>query len=102
MYTCPFFGVYLSFSILTNKRLAREMTVWSSLRHGNILEFVGYHLSEDFLVAYLVSPYVKNGNVKDYLRKTQTTLEERLEVVSVLGPNIIGSYIQRLQFFFPL
>ncbi|KAG9041112.1 hypothetical protein FS837_012729 [Tulasnella sp. UAMH 9824] len=62
-------------------RLAREMTVWSSLRHGNILEFVGYHLSEDFLVAYLVSPYMRNGNVKDYLRKTQTTLEERLELV---------------------
>lgn len=60
------------------------MIVWSSLRHENIIGFIGYHLSENLSSAYLVSLYAVNGNVKEYLEKTQATLEERLELVGYL------------------
>ncbi|KIO20131.1 hypothetical protein M407DRAFT_140421 [Tulasnella calospora MUT 4182] len=62
-------------------RLVREMAVWSSFRHENILKFIGYHLTRDVSVAFLVSPYFANGNVRDYLRTTPTTLEKKLELV---------------------
>ncbi|KAG8909380.1 hypothetical protein FRC01_006980, partial [Tulasnella sp. 417] len=61
-------------------RLAREMLVWSSCKHENILEFVGYHLSDDFEIAYLISPYMKNGSAEAYLAKVNATTEERFKL----------------------
>lgn len=63
-------------------RLAREMKVWASCKHENILEFRGYHLSKDFKRAYLVSPYMKNGNVRDYLAREAPLLNRRMLLVS--------------------
>lgn len=61
------------------------MLVWSTFKHQNILEFVGYHLSENLEIAYLVAPYVSNGNVRDYLEKNSAKLEERLGLVGPSG-----------------
>lgn len=65
----------------TAYRLAREMKVWAACKHENVLEFWGFHLSKDFQTAYLLSPYMKNGNVKDYLVREAPPLEHRLELV---------------------
>lgn len=59
-------------------RLAREMIVWASCQHENILGFIGYFLPEDFALAYLVSPYMRNGNVRVYLEKNRVNTEDRL------------------------
>ncbi|KIO17969.1 hypothetical protein M407DRAFT_84447, partial [Tulasnella calospora MUT 4182] len=62
------------------KRLAREMKVWAPCIHPNILEFTGYYLSKDYKVAYLVCPYMKNGNIKSYLAREAPPLRRRLEL----------------------
>lgn len=61
------------------------MVAWSSCHHENILPFIGYFLSQNLETAYLVSPYVRNGNVKDYLANRQAKVEERLELVCVFA-----------------
>lgn len=59
-------------------RLAREMIVWASCQHENILGFIGYFLSEDFSMSYLISPYMRNGNVRVFLEKNRVGTEDRL------------------------
>ncbi|KAG9045901.1 hypothetical protein FS837_005459 [Tulasnella sp. UAMH 9824] len=67
-------------------RLTREMIAWSACHHENILPFVGYFLSQDLETAYLVSPFIRNGNVKDYLTSKQAKPEERLELIITGNP----------------
>ncbi|KAG9045499.1 hypothetical protein FS837_006214 [Tulasnella sp. UAMH 9824] len=62
-------------------RLAREMKVWASCHHPNVLEFTGFYLADDYRKAYLISPYMKNGNVRDYLRRETPSPEARLELI---------------------
>ncbi|KAG8900198.1 hypothetical protein FRC01_010241, partial [Tulasnella sp. 417] len=62
-------------------RLAREMKDWASCKHPNILEFWGFHLSEDFTKAYLVSPYMVNGNVQAYIAREAPPQEVRLALI---------------------
>ncbi|KIO27169.1 hypothetical protein M407DRAFT_36208, partial [Tulasnella calospora MUT 4182] len=52
----------------------RELKVWASANHPNILELVGYYLSENLGSAQLISPYMSNGNVKDYTKIDQPAL----------------------------
>ncbi|KDQ07888.1 hypothetical protein BOTBODRAFT_591041 [Botryobasidium botryosum FD-172 SS1] len=49
------------------RRLAREMRVWSQLHHPNVLPFLGLHQSRS--VAYLVSPWMENGHVLEFVQK---------------------------------
>lgn len=65
----------------SNQRLARELKVWSSAKHRNILELVGFYLSENLGSAQLISPYMSNGNVKDYIKKSQPAIDIRLQFV---------------------
>ncbi|KDQ16034.1 hypothetical protein BOTBODRAFT_97408, partial [Botryobasidium botryosum FD-172 SS1] len=48
------------------KRLAREAKVWSQLRHPNVLPFLG--LCTLTSVPYLISPWMENGHVLDYVQ----------------------------------
>lgn len=47
------------------KRFEREATTWKRLRHPHVLEFLGTLKRDDHL--YLVSPFIKNGTLMDYL-----------------------------------
>lgn len=60
-------------------RLARELKVWASANHPNILKLVGFHLSENLGSAQLISPYMSNGSVKDYINKSQPAVDTRLQ-----------------------
>ncbi|KAG8960869.1 hypothetical protein FRC05_006539 [Tulasnella sp. 425] len=79
-------------------RLTREMIAWSACHHENILPFIGYFLSRDVETAYLVPPFVRNGNVKDYLANKQAKPEE-LELYEILskGCNPYGLSAARLE-----
>ncbi|KAG8964315.1 hypothetical protein FRC05_003865 [Tulasnella sp. 425] len=67
-----------------NKRLARELQVWAKAKHPNILALLGFYLSDDYLCAQLVSEYMANGNVKEYINKLQPDLATRLRFTNVL------------------
>ncbi|KAG9016034.1 hypothetical protein FRB90_003758 [Tulasnella sp. 427] len=49
--------------------LARELRVWARLEHRNILELIGYHLNAQMTTALIVSPFMVNGNIIEYLEK---------------------------------
>ncbi|KAG9040564.1 hypothetical protein FS837_000452 [Tulasnella sp. UAMH 9824] len=59
-------------------RLARELKTWAKAQHPNVLKLVGYYLSENYGFAQLVSPYMPNGNIIEYIKRTQPSTEVRL------------------------
>ncbi|KAG8902091.1 hypothetical protein FRB99_004845 [Tulasnella sp. 403] len=60
--------------------LVQELDVWAKLDHPNILPLRGFHLSSGLDEAWLVSPYAPNGNIFEYLERTNLGLDERLEL----------------------
>ncbi|KAG8926307.1 hypothetical protein FRC01_009030 [Tulasnella sp. 417] len=62
-------------------RLARELKVWAKAKHPNVLELVGYHLSPNYGRAQFISPYMSNGNIIDYMKRTQASADARLGFV---------------------
>ncbi|KAG8955752.1 hypothetical protein FRC04_007743 [Tulasnella sp. 424] len=68
----------------SNKRLARELKVWDKAKHPNILALLGFYLSDDYLCASLVSEYMANGNVKEYINECNPDLATRLGFTNVL------------------
>ncbi|KAG8906836.1 hypothetical protein FRB99_006011 [Tulasnella sp. 403] len=62
-------------------RFAREMLLWSKLRHPNILEFKGFYIDESAEIAYFICPWMANGNVSEYLAGRPRNDAERLELV---------------------
>ncbi|KAG8941967.1 hypothetical protein FRC00_012117, partial [Tulasnella sp. 408] len=62
-------------------RFARELKVWAQTKHPNILKLVGFHLRDDHKCAQFISPYMANGNVKDYIKKNQPNIATRLKFV---------------------
>ncbi|KAG8899006.1 hypothetical protein FRB99_006973, partial [Tulasnella sp. 403] len=60
--------------------LVQELDVWAKLDHPNILPLLGFHLSSRLDEAWLVSPYASNGNIFEYLERTQLGLDSRLEL----------------------
>ncbi|KAF8908514.1 kinase-like domain-containing protein [Gymnopilus junonius] len=50
------------------KDYSREAVLWGHLSHSNILPFYGvYHLNDEFRRICLVSPWMENGNINEYL-----------------------------------
>lgn len=64
------------------------MLVWSACNHDHILKFVGHSFTEDRKKAYLVSPFMKNGNIQHYLSKHEISLPQRLEFVGCVTVQI--------------
>ncbi|KIO16994.1 hypothetical protein M407DRAFT_85390, partial [Tulasnella calospora MUT 4182] len=62
-------------------RLARELKVWAKVKHPNVLELIGYYLSDDYGCAQFVSAYMSNGNVMQYIQRTGARLAVRLKFV---------------------
>ncbi|KIO27219.1 hypothetical protein M407DRAFT_23525 [Tulasnella calospora MUT 4182] len=51
------------------KRFAQQMAVLSSLKHENIIELIGYSATYNFETVSLVTPYMVNSNLADYMDK---------------------------------
>ncbi|KAG8900661.1 hypothetical protein FRB99_005826 [Tulasnella sp. 403] len=60
--------------------LIRELAVWAVLSHDNIIPLVGFYLSERLDQAWLVSPYIQNGNINDYLMNVRPDEQKRREL----------------------
>lgn len=58
------------------------MRIWCDLDHPNILQFIGFHLSEDLDSALLVSPWEPLGNIDQYIKAQSPDEHERLDLVS--------------------
>ncbi|KAG8913794.1 hypothetical protein FRC00_001575 [Tulasnella sp. 408] len=62
-------------------RLARELKVWAKVKHPNILELIGYYVSDNYACAQFVSAFMVNGNVMQYIKRTQVSAAIRLKFV---------------------
>ncbi|KAG9024496.1 hypothetical protein FS837_005343 [Tulasnella sp. UAMH 9824] len=62
-------------------RLARQLKVWEGLRHPNVLELLGYYLSPNCNTAQLISPYMINGGLEQYLARNPVGIGQRLGFV---------------------
>ncbi|KDQ16233.1 hypothetical protein BOTBODRAFT_107400 [Botryobasidium botryosum FD-172 SS1] len=49
------------------QRVNREVLVWKSLRHRNILQFIGLYYTGN--TVYMLSPWMEHGNAIEYLQK---------------------------------
>ncbi|KAG9121740.1 hypothetical protein FRC07_002181 [Ceratobasidium sp. 392] len=49
------------------KHAARELYYWSKLKHGFVLELLGFAMFQGQLA--MISPWVENGTLNDYIRK---------------------------------
>ncbi|KAG9028162.1 hypothetical protein FS837_003968, partial [Tulasnella sp. UAMH 9824] len=71
----------IAFVGITIIRLARELKVWAKVKHPNILELIGYYISENYIDAQLVSEYMVNGNVMQYIKRGHVGADTRLKFV---------------------
>jgi serine/threonine protein kinase len=65
------------------QRIRREIAIWQGLKHENVLPLLG--ITSDFgRYMSLVSPWLENGSLMQYLDKNRDTLgvTRRLQLVS--------------------
>lgn len=63
--------------------LAREATIWSRLRHPNVLPLAGFYYDEkEFEYACAVTWFHAQGDMTAYLKSTSPTEAQRLNLVS--------------------
>ncbi|PVF95317.1 kinase-like protein [Serendipita vermifera] len=66
-------------SVQTKERLYRELPIWCSLEHENILQIHGY--SEDFgKYGAMISPWCSGGNAGEYIQQGLVNLSERFQL----------------------
>jgi serine/threonine protein kinase len=71
----------LFYSLLPQRRLRREVMVWSRVHHPNILPLLGIRSNFDRPnMPGLVSPYCHHGNITSYLKDRPTV--NKLPLVS--------------------
>lgn len=69
------------------------MKIWSDLDHPNVLPFLGFHLNAEMDDAFLISPFEPLGDVSQYIKREQPSLDSRFELVS-LSLSWGGAYVQ--------
>ncbi|KAG8937007.1 hypothetical protein FRC00_007293 [Tulasnella sp. 408] len=60
------------------KRLNKETMIWMALNHPNIAPLLGFNDDKAFC---MISPWFENGNIDEYLRRTEPQPRERLHLV---------------------
>ncbi|KIO21078.1 hypothetical protein M407DRAFT_42006, partial [Tulasnella calospora MUT 4182] len=66
----------------------RELKIWASIRHLNVLPLVGFYLSDNYEIAQLVSPFMANGNVTQYIFGTKPGREKRFGFICDIAAGI--------------
>ncbi|KAF8339454.1 hypothetical protein F5887DRAFT_1284425 [Amanita rubescens] len=61
-----------------NIAFCREALMWGSLKHNFVLPFIGIHEEEDGM-AFLVSPYMKNGTLAQWRKNTDPSIAQITE-----------------------
>ena len=54
------------------KSLFRELRIWTSLSHDNILACLGFAVFDDGVLC-LISPWMENGNIQEYIAQHPNT-----------------------------
>ncbi|KAF7984729.1 hypothetical protein HWV62_11662 [Athelia sp. TMB] len=69
----------------TNKRLEREIKVWTGLGHPNIVHLLGTAVdptgSPKLASPAMISPWMENGNLMRFLKRENPSLQKRLRLL---------------------
>ncbi|KAJ8589884.1 kinase-like protein [Rhizopogon salebrosus TDB-379] len=67
----------------SGKRIRREAYVWITLSHNHILPFLGITMIDFVLLPALVSPWMENGSLNNYLKREfpQLSDHQKLELI---------------------
>lgn len=63
-------------------RLRREITVWKTLCHANIVPLLGT-VSGIYPSMGMISPWMEAGNLNNFLGTEDLTVAQRLQLVSI-------------------
>lgn len=68
---------------LSGKTLAREMRVWSTLDHPNLLKLVGFCVDDvDYTTLWVLTCWQSHGDIPTYIRNSGAGEAKRVELVS--------------------
>ncbi|KAG8974265.1 hypothetical protein FRC05_007689 [Tulasnella sp. 425] len=68
---------------------ARFIQVWKDLKHPNVLGLLGYTLNHENKIDQLISPYLINANLRDFLNQTPVGVAQRLGFRGIrIGENL--------------
>ncbi|KAG8924844.1 hypothetical protein FRC01_010981 [Tulasnella sp. 417] len=76
-------------------RLARELKVWAGLQHPHVLPLLGYYLDKDYKDAVLISEYITNGDLMEYIETEKPSLDLRLHIVRDLTDGLAYLHKQK-------
>lgn len=68
--------------VLFPQAFARELQVWADLEHPNILPLVGFHLNSEEGISWFISPFMTEGNIREYLERIKPHMLQRLQLAS--------------------
>ncbi|KAG8929608.1 hypothetical protein FRC01_004068 [Tulasnella sp. 417] len=60
---------------------ARELTIWSKLKHPSVSELYGFWADFDVGKAWLISPWAPYGSVRDFVGSRDLSIPERISLV---------------------
>jgi serine/threonine protein kinase len=66
--------------LLSTKQLCREVLIWKRLSHPNVLPLLGVSVSKNSQYFRIISEWMPNGNVMEYIKSNPQT--NRLRLVS--------------------
>ncbi|KAG8974268.1 hypothetical protein FRC05_007692 [Tulasnella sp. 425] len=58
--------------------IAKFIQLWKDLKHPNVLGLIGYTLKHENEIDKLISPYLINGNILDFLNQAPVGVAQRL------------------------
>ncbi|KAJ3562444.1 hypothetical protein NP233_g9567 [Leucocoprinus birnbaumii] len=80
------------------KEFAKEIVLWAYLQHENILPFYGaYYLSESRRRICLVSPWMRRGNIVDYMKRHALAPHSRALLIHEVCDVVAGLRYLHLQ-----
>ncbi|KXN84711.1 Putative L-type lectin-domain containing receptor kinase I.4 [Leucoagaricus sp. SymC.cos] len=71
----------------------KELILWAHISHDNILPLHGVFLKQKMEIS-LVSPWMENGNLKDYVKATKDRQESRMPLVCP-RPNLSRTHLSQ-------
>ena len=75
--------------LVLTQGLCREVLIWKRLSHPNVLPLLGVSMSKNPQYFHIVSEWMPNGNVKEYIRSNPKANRLRLVSPAVRFPRVL-------------
>ena len=66
---------------MSSQEFVKELTIWSKLKHPNVLPLLGYYYEGNF--PYIISEWMEYGTARNYVDKSELSAKKLLDMVSI-------------------